>query len=104
MKEQEDNYGEDINEAKLQVRKGLFVGILIHVVFIILLGVVEPFLLFFIGVVQLGYVVPALVAAKFRSASGQFMKGLALTAVAVFLLNAACFGIGVLTAGDWYNI
>lgn len=49
-----------------------------------------PIALFFIGVAQLLYVVPALIIGRKNSA---LMQGILIAAGVTFLLNAACYGL-----------
>ena len=60
----------------------------------------------FIGITQLLWMVPAMLFARSRGCSADFLKGMGLNAVIVFLLNAACFGLlaaGMLLSGPWYG-
>lgn len=68
-----------------QVWKGIGLLVLLH-----LLLFVFPIAFFFISVVQLIYLVPALIF--FRKNRGIF-QGLLIGAGVTFLLNAACFGL-----------
>lgn len=69
----------------LQVLKGIGILALLH-----LLLFFVPIAYFFIGVVQMVYLFPALM---FFSKNSGIQQGLLIGAGITFLLNAACFGI-----------
>lgn len=107
MKDLEDE------KANVDARKGIFDGVLIHLIGIPtitgLIGAINSqgaVALMFIGAFQAFYLVPAMGIAWYRGSSRDFMKGMAITALVVFLLNAACFGLfaaSVAFGGPWYG-
>ena len=104
--QREEKYGEELAVEKLDLRKGLFVGVLAQVFGAIAVTIVQPMLLLFVGAIQLTYVVPTLIYANAKGRPPQYLKGIILIAAGVFLLNAACFGIGFASmafSGPWYN-
>lgn len=111
MKKQESENEVNPRSMEIEVKKGFFIGCLIHLVALPILMVTgfagdAGIIFFFFGLVQLIYMIPAILFAKFREASSDYLKGMALSAALVFLLNAACFGImvvGVAFGGPWYG-
>ncbi len=106
---------EDSKDKKVNVdvRRGIFVGTLIHLVGIpTVIGVIGVIAhegavaILFIGLLQAFYLIPAMGIARHRGASRDFMKGMALTALIIFLLNATCFGLfaaSLAFSGPWYG-
>ncbi len=106
---------EDSEDKKVNVdvRKGFFIGSLLHVIgtpsmmgaSALLLGQAVIGLLF-IGILQSLYMVPAALIARSKDCSRDFQKGLFLSAVALFLLSAVCFGclfLSLALGGSWYD-
>ncbi len=84
-----------------QFRKGVLAGLCAHlagVLFLLLLAfligeLALAFVLLFFGVAQFFYFIPALIVAKRKQATNDFIKGMALTCAIPFIMNAGCFGI-----------
>ena len=77
------------NEAA-DVREGLGLTILFHLIGQVVLLVVGGFI--WIGLSQLLYIVPAIIYFKRKGRPG-VVKGLMIGASVTFLLNASCFGL-----------
>ncbi len=59
----------------------------------------------FIGILQVIWMIPAIVIAKFMGARPGFLKGMVLCGVVLFLLSALCFGVIIAwlaLSGPWY--
>jgi hypothetical protein len=78
-------------EHKKRVWQGIGLGLVLH-----LLLLFVPPLYFGIGIVQLVYIVPALIIC--RKTPG-LVQGLLIAAGVTFLLNAACFGYVMISLG-----
>lgn len=85
MTEDNSTSEQNKNSHSIDVWKGIGLTMLLH---LILLAYPMSYIL--IGVVQLIYVVPALIWARHRTS---IMQGIIIAAALTFLLNAACFGI-----------
>lgn len=85
MTEDNSTSEQNKNSHSIDVWKGIGLTMLLH---LILLAYPMSYIL--IGVVQLIYVVPALIWARHRTG---IMQGIIIAAALTFLLNAACFGI-----------
>ncbi|MDP5276990.1 hypothetical protein [Chengkuizengella axinellae] len=81
----------------IQFWKGLGLTVIFHLIAfalsVILISMVMP--MFFIGVSQLLYMIPAIVYFSYKDKG--IMQGLCVGAVVTFLLNAACFGLLMLS-------
>jgi hypothetical protein len=107
-----NNHAHEAQKPHSGAGKGFLLGCGLHIVAIpllLLISTAESSALgavLFVGLAQLIYMIPAFFVAKSKGVSRDFLKGLVLSAVVVFILNAACFGIllvAVATSGPWYG-
>ncbi|RLQ94479.1 hypothetical protein [Falsibacillus albus] len=82
-------YKEEEIEPKRKdtLASGIGLTVLLHLILIVF-----PVAYFFIGIVQIVYIIPA-VAIAYRKGYPRRGKGLIIGAGITFLLNSACFGI-----------
>lgn len=81
------NPSDQDHKKKLDVWKGMGITILLH-----LLLFLYPPSLVLIGLIQLFYIIPAIIIANVKGRKG-IVQGLLIGAGITFLVNAACFGI-----------
>jgi len=81
------NPSEQNRKKKLDVWKGIGLALLLH-----LLLFLHPPGVVLIGLVQLIYIIPAIIIANVKGRKG-IVQGLLIGAGITFLVNAACFGI-----------
>ena len=80
---------------------GLGLCLLLHLLQVPMMRLSRSMALWWIGVSQLVYIVPAILIAKRRGRPG-IVKGLIVGASLTFLLNAACFGFFMFALSSYH--
>ncbi|MDR9794985.1 hypothetical protein Q4O60_00435 [Aeribacillus pallidus] len=82
-----------MNEHTKDIWKGIGIVLLLHGVLLIF-----PITIFFIGFVQVIYIIPAVVIALMKRKTA-IAQGILIAAGITFLVNTACFGVFMM---GWY--
>ncbi|MFT7618015.1 MAG: hypothetical protein ACI97A_001654 [Planctomycetota bacterium] len=84
-----------------RVKLGFMIGAACHFCGMLIYLIISAFdqwgalMLFLIGFGQLLYMVPAVLFAWWRGADKEFLKGMAISAGLMLLINGTCFGVGI---------
>lgn len=100
MSEMQQRPPEEQRDSVGWVLAGIGLGLGLHLIQFLLFLVV-PGTLFFIGLSQLIYMVPAILIANSKRHKGM-AKGLIILAALTFLLNAACYGFFFWMMAQWH--